>query len=224
MKTFTKYIRILGHALLWSSVTIISSCKIVPDQPVLVRSEQLSHVERSHWREALKFPSYCENGEYEWDDAASPDLVFLDFQPGKYLVYNLCDLSINQANIFLVNADKPSQPKLLDFSLPKLVNEMEIAAEFPEGEQTEKRLNEYTQSIQQQAKYELTKSNLVDGSFFFDEEGLFVIQRRNSSGQCGTASRYRVEENKALLVDFRAQVSCVGSSDIGTWKYYKNGE
>lgn len=214
--------RALGTTLLLLFISLLSGCEAAPKTPQLVRSDNLSKTERASWREALNFPHYCKDGKYEWDDDTSPEIGFLDFQQGRYLVYNVCGLIPYQTNLFLVNVGNNSVPSLLNFSIPTLINEDELSSDSPLKESLpEDEMAAFGLDYQQKAKYKLISIQLVSGGFFIDEEGLLVIDhRRNGGGTCGVYSRYQIENNQAQLVDFRAQESCVGSPDVSTWKHY----
>ncbi len=195
----------------------------------LVRSDELTVEQRLRWREALEWPTHCEYGRYQWDDEDYPVPKFLDIDDDRYLVYNICDMGAYQraVNAFLVETDRPHvKPRLLtfkllkepvcdptpdpDFSMPDIINApMEERIRFAREEQ-------------EKIEYEARMTSLPWVWYFsVDDQGRLILDRRyNGVGTCGTSSTYDLDYDPPRLVGFRAQSSCLGSSDINTWKSY----
>ena len=206
------------------SCSMLMSCTVIPiEKTGLKKSENLSTEERLRWRQALDFPSHCEGGIYEWDDESHPRLTIIDVNAEKYLVQDFCNLNTNEVNLFLVDKNNPHEkPQLLVIKLPIEAGDTNTVADWLEDDATEEDWAHRADRIQRTIKYTFRMTSLVQGAFFVNEEGQLLVIRRSVSAtdKCGSHSLYDLSSNQAKLVSFRAQSSCMGSSDVSRWKTY----
>ena len=211
-------------ATLLLSCAILIGCAATPVEKVgLKRSNNLSIEERLLWRRALDFPSHCEDGIYEWDGESHPMLAFIDIDANKYLVRNYCNLSPGEVNLFLVDKNNPlAKPRLLILKIPVEAGNSSTVTDWLEDDATEEDWAQRAERIQLTAKYSYRMTSLLKAAFFINEQDqLLVIWRpASASDKCGTHSLYDLNNNQAKLVSFRAQTSCMGSSDVSRWKIY----
>jgi hypothetical protein len=188
----------------------------------LIKADKLSAEERLRWRAALEFPKHCRDGVYEWDDESHPRLGFLEIGHNRYIAYNMCDLSINQVNMFLIDMNTPeAKPRQLVFKTLVEIYDPKLDSGFYEGESTDKQNVQYAERVQENVKYKAYMTSLLAGSFFVNEQGQLVVDKRsNAKGTCGTYSLYNLDSEQPKLVGFRAQSSCHGSNDVRCWKSY----
>ena len=220
------YLSALFSALLLP-FSILIGCSAEPvDKVVLKRSEKLSIKERLNWRKALEFPSHCENGIYEWDDESHPRLNFIDINTEKYLVRSYCSLKPNEVNLFLVDKKTPHEkPHLLELKIPVEAGNTNAEANWLEDDATEEDWALRAERIQLTEKYTSRTTSLVPGGMFVNDQGQLVIHKSSiASGKCGIRSLYDLSNNQAKLVSFRAQSSCMGSSDVSRWKIYDESD
>ncbi|MCP4117463.1 MAG: hypothetical protein GY737_19135 [Desulfobacteraceae bacterium] len=189
---------------------------------MLKKSDRLSVEERLLWRTALDFPKHCRDGIYEWDDENHPRLGFLELGDNRYIVYNMCDLSINQVNMFLIDMNTPeAKPRLLVFKTLVEIYDPKLDSGFYKEDSTDKQNVQYAKRIQEDVKYMAYTTSLLAGSFFVDTQGRLIVDKRsNAKGTCGTYSIYSLDSGQPELVGFRAQYSCHGSNDVSRWKSY----
>jgi hypothetical protein len=210
--------------LLLSCAILIGGATAPLDKVKLKRSETLSIEERLNWREALEFPSHCENGIYEWDDESHPRLNFIDVNTEKYLVRSYCSLKPNEVNLFLVDKNNPHEkPHLLELKIPVEAGNTNAETDWLEDDATEEDWALRAERIQLTEIYTSRTTSLVPGGMFVNDQGQLVIHKSGiASGKCGIHSVYDLN-SQAKLVSFRAQSSCMGSSDVSRWKtYYKS--
>ena len=193
----------------------------------LKRSENLSIEERLLWRKALDFPSHCWNGIYEWDDETHPRLRFVDLNAEKYLVRSYCGIMPDEYNLFLVNKNNPNEkPHLLELKIPVEAGNTNTVADWLEEDATDEDWARRAEHDQLTAIYTSRISSLLQGAFSVNEQGQLLVIRRSVSvtDKCGTHSLYDLSNNQAKLVSFRAQSSCMGSSDVSRWKIYEESD
>ena len=207
-------------AALLSAMVACSSNGVEED--MLKLTSELSASERLKWRRALDFPKNCFNGVYEWDDESHPRIEFLEISFNRTIVYNLCDLSNNRVNLFKVAAHTPeAKPLLLKFKEMIEVDGPVLDSGWADERTTSDNLKSYAARFQEIVEYKARWTSLLDGAFSIDSSGRLVVDRRsNAAGTCGTYSVYSLNEDQPVLVEFRAQSSCHGGSDIKQWKSY----
>ena len=208
--------------LLLSCSTLVGCATAPIDKIGLKRSENLSIEERLLWRQALGFPSHCRDGIYEWDDTTHPRLRFVDVNAEKYLVRSYCGIMPDEYNLFLVNKNNPNEkPHLLELKTPIEAGNTNAVADWLD-DATDEDWAQRAERKQLTAIYTSRISSLLQGAFFVNEEGQLLVIRRSVSAtdKCGTHSLYDLSSNQAQLVSFRAQSSCMGSSDVSRWKTY----
>lgn len=187
---------------------------IACDNRPLVISDDLSVAQIKAWREALNFPSYCENGKYEFKDESSPIMYFISTEKEKTYLYNVCERYAYQdvVNVFVLNQND-QKPQVINFPIIEL------------DESTVKYTDDNNKALKvPKAEFKVTKSALVvQRNIEILPNGQMVVTRHYSGpGTCGTLTTYKLVNAEASAVEFRAQVSCDNTQhDMTQWPRYK---